>query len=207
MASRDFYKPESLLDVKAQARGLAIVWAGVFLFLAGIAFALKIGDEFSRGAILLFAGCGFGCLLAERIAWRNVLQYGLAEHKFSGRNIILITNDDVYAEEVPIETLIKHGLQVKHHFVLPLHEQGSRAREKAIAQVVNSLHASDIHEVVLSSPLDRWPEHNDLLAALRRLPLPVSLIPSGATSEILRRPCHKLGNTISIEILRGQRHG
>jgi putative colanic acid biosynthesis UDP-glucose lipid carrier transferase len=94
-------------------------------------------------------------------------------------------------------------MEVKHHFFLPVYRQGSRARDKTIAQVVGFLHGSDVHEVVLTTPLDRWPEHNDLLAALRRLPLPVSLIPSGATSEILRRPSHKMGNAISIEILRG----
>jgi Undecaprenyl-phosphate glucose phosphotransferase len=211
MTSRDFYKPENLLDVRAQARGMAIVWAGVFLFLAGVVFTLKIGDDFSRGAILLFAGFGFGCLLVQRIVWRNVLLHALAEHKFSGRNVVLITNDDVYKEdnqeEATIENLIKHGFQVKHHFALPAHESGSRFRERAIMKILNYLRGSDIHEVVISSELNRWPELNDLLIGLRKLPLPVNLIPCGATSEFLKRPSHMIGDSVSIELQRGPLSG
>jgi putative colanic acid biosynthesis UDP-glucose lipid carrier transferase len=203
MTSRDFYKPASLLDIKAQARGVAFIWLGVFLFLAGIAFALKIGDEFSRGAILSFFACGLTCLLVERIVWRKTLQHALDEQKFSGRNVLLITNNRLHAEETLLENLLKHGFQVKHHFVLPVHLQGSRIRERAITQVISYLRGSDIHEVVVSSELARWPELNDLLIGLRKLPLPVSLIPLGVASELLKRPSHILGDTVSIELQRG----
>ena len=218
MASRDFYQPKHLLDLKAQVRGMAFVWVGVFLFLAGIVFALKIGDEFSRGAILLFAGFGFGCLLVQRVVWRNVLQHALTEHKFSGRNVVLITNDDLHKEnddlhkeddkqEATIENLIKHGFQVRHHFALPVHHPGSLLRERTIIKILSYLRGSDIHEVVVSSEVNRWSELNDLLMSLRKLPLPVNLIPCGATSEFLKRPSHMIGDSISIELQRGPLSG
>jgi Undecaprenyl-phosphate glucose phosphotransferase len=205
--SRDLYKPEHLLDVKAQARSIAIIWASVFLFLAAIVFALKIGEEFSRGAILLFSACGLSCLLVERIVWRNVLQHALNEHKFSGRNIVLITNNELYGEEALLGNLLKHGFQIKHHFLLPPHRQGSRERDQTILQVISYLRGSDIHEVVVSSEIDRWSELNDLLTGLRNLPLPVNLVPFGAMAEILKRPSHRMGDSISIELQRGPLSG
>jgi Undecaprenyl-phosphate glucose phosphotransferase len=110
-------------------------------------------------------------------------------------------------EEATIENLIKHGFQVKHHFALPAHETGSRFRERAIMKILNYLRGSDIHEVVVSSELNRWPELNDLLIGLRKLPLPVNLIPCGATSEFLKRPSHMIGDSISIELQRGPLSG
>jgi putative colanic acid biosynthesis UDP-glucose lipid carrier transferase len=207
MASRDFYKPESLLDLKAQINGVVVVWGGVFLFLAGIVFALKIGEEFSRGAILLFAFGGLGCLLIERIFGRSLLRHALKEHKFRGRKVVLVTESDLPEEEAIIANLIKYGFQVQHHFVLPHHRQGSLVRERTIMQVVTHLRGSDIHEVLVSSELDRWPELSDLLTGLRKLPLPVNLIPLGATSELLKRPSHMMGDNISIELQRGPLSG
>lgn len=208
MTSRDLYQPNNLLDLKAQARGVAFIWVGVFLFLAGIAFTLKIGDEFSRGAVLLFATCGLSCLLVERFVWRNVLQHALTEHKFTGRNVVLITDDaKEEVEEGTIENLVKHGFQVRHHFALPVHQPDSRLRELAIMKILSYLRGSDIHEVVVSSEVSRWSELNDLLVSLRKLPLPVNLVPCGATSAFLKRPSHMIGDSISIELQRGPLSG
>jgi putative colanic acid biosynthesis UDP-glucose lipid carrier transferase len=207
MTARSFYQPQYLLDLKTQARAMALIWIGVFLFLAGIVFALKIGGEFSRGAILLFATFGFTCLLWQRIAWRNVLQHALTEHKFSGRDVMLITNDDVDNDEATIENLLKHGFQLRRHFALPLHQPDSRLREQTIMKILTYLRGADIHEVVVSSEVSRWPELNDLLVSLRKLPLPVNLIPRGVASEFLKRPSHMIGNSVSIELQRGPLSG
>src|SRR5258708_15667239 len=76
-----------------------------------------------------------------------------------------------------------------------------------MCRVVSYLRGSDIHEVVVSSEIDRWSELNDLLAGLRKLPLPVNLVPVGGTAEILKRPWHRMGDSISIELQRGPLSG
>ncbi len=205
--SREFYKPEHLLEIKSQVRGLALIWAGVFLFLAGIVFTLKIGEDFSRGAILTFAVSGLSCLLAERVVWRNVLQHALSEHKFSGRSVLLITNRELSQEDLLLRNLLKHGFEIGHHFLLPPYRQDSREREQTIVRIVSYLRGSTIQEVVVSSELDRWSELSDVLAGLRKLPLPVNLIPFGPAAEVLRRPSHRTGDSISIELQRGPLSG
>src|SRR5215470_2710992 len=50
---RCLYDPSSLANWSLQARNIATLWMVTFLVLAGVAFALKIGKDFSRGAVLL----------------------------------------------------------------------------------------------------------------------------------------------------------
>src|SRR5208283_1193287 len=105
------------LDVKTQFRSVALIWAGLFLFFAGVVFALKIGQEFSRGTVLLFAAFGLGTLLVIRIFWYFLLTRGLARQKFSGRDAVLILAEPS-TPGFPA-TLVKHGFQLKRQFTLP----------------------------------------------------------------------------------------
>ena len=63
MKIRGMYKPKELLVLSNQARAICLSWTTVFLLLAGTVFALKIGNEISRGANILFASIGFGALI------------------------------------------------------------------------------------------------------------------------------------------------
>ena len=64
---RNLYDPAELLEVKSQIYSVAVTWVGVFLFFGGVVFALKIGAEFSRGAVLSFAVVGLCILVVQRI--------------------------------------------------------------------------------------------------------------------------------------------
>jgi putative colanic acid biosynthesis UDP-glucose lipid carrier transferase len=61
------YNPASLLALRGQIVGICFAWTGVFFLLAGAVFALKIGDDFSRGANVLFAIFGLVALIAHRM--------------------------------------------------------------------------------------------------------------------------------------------
>src|SRR5262249_57783369 len=58
LKGRDFYKATGLLAWTSQVRAVTLTWIGVFMFLAGCVFALKIGGTFSRGTIMSFAAIG-----------------------------------------------------------------------------------------------------------------------------------------------------
>ena len=78
LKERGLYKPTALLNWTAQVRAVTIAWIGVFMFLAGCVFALKIGDTFSRVTIISFAAIGLCGLIAQRTFWRTILENGLA---------------------------------------------------------------------------------------------------------------------------------
>ena len=43
-----------------------MAWGDILLFLTGVAFTMKIGDEFSRGPRLIFAIAGYLPLISAR---------------------------------------------------------------------------------------------------------------------------------------------
>ena len=201
--SREMYKPTQLLALKAQVRAVCLVWTSVFLLLTGAVFALKIGQEFSRGAMLLFAGFGLGALIALRVLGRVFLANGLALRKFSGRNTVLITDHLPTAEPGVLRVLTRHGFRVERHFALPPPDAEPEKRQEAIARAIAYMRGSDVQEIMVGTDLDRWPELRRLITELRILPLPVNLIPVGPLAEIFNRPSYEIGNSICIELQRG----
>ena len=201
--NRDLYELTELLSLKSQLREITLAWAAILLFLTGVAFTMKVGDEFSRGATLSFAICGLAVLIAERVLWRIFLADGLAVRKFSGREVMLI--EEQHSNSDLAEAFARHGLQLSHHFVLPSDWSEGRRGKDIIAKVISSARGSNIEQIVVSANLGHWPELRSLLSQLRVLPIPVSLVPFGPITELLKTPAHMIGNTISIELQRGPR--
>ena len=203
MKLRGLYDPAEMFDLKEQVRQTTLVWLSVLLFLTGVMFSLKIGKEFSRGANISFATLGFVLLIGDRVFWRFLLSRGLAEQKFSGRETVLITTGNPNTDQSCIGNLVKHGYQIRHHFSLPDITQSKQRRNEAIAEVLRYLRGSDVQEVVVSGDLRDWLEIRDFLSRLRALPLPVTLIPTGAASDLLQQPSHVIGDAVCIELHRG----
>lgn len=203
MKGRDLYDPTELLALRTQVFSAAAAWVSVFLFLFGAAFALKIGDQFSRGAIFSFATVGLGLLMMLRVFYRSILVRGLADQKFSGRNAILIADDASGGGGDLLHTLIKHGFQLETQFMLPAAPHNSKKLENFIADIVAYVRGSNVEEIIVGVDAERWSDLKTLLAGLRNLPLPVSLIPVGTAADVLSYPTHVMGDKVCIELNRG----
>jgi putative colanic acid biosynthesis UDP-glucose lipid carrier transferase len=203
--SRNRYNASELLTLTSQVRQTAIEWIAIFLFLAAIGFAMKMGASFSRGATIIFLLSGLAALIVQRILWRVILADGLAVRKFSGRKIALIADQEAATDSGLLEALSRHGLQLAHHFILPGVAESEQRRKAVIAEAISSIRGSDIEEVVVSANLAHWPELNGLFSKLRVLPIPVNLVPVGPASDLFKLPSHTIGDTVTIELQRGPR--
>jgi len=201
--SRDLYKLSELLNLKLQIRRVAMKWVAIFLFITTAAFTMKVGDQFSRGATILFAASGLATLILARVVWRIVLADGLAVRKVSGRNIVLIEEQGAAENSGLVESLTRHGMQLAQHFMLPANQGDLQRRQKVIAQAIASVRGSAIEEIVVGANPDHWSELNHLLAELRVLPIPVNFIPVGPLSELFKLSSHTIGDTVTIELQRG----
>ncbi len=197
------YRPAELLILRNQIRAVCLTWMSVFLLLAGSVFALKIGNEISRGTSILFAMFGLIALIVNRRVLRNLLAKGLSGKQFSGRNIVLITDHSKDGDANLTQTLTGLGFSVKRSFFFPPPCTTSFRRERVVAKVIEYIRGSDVEEVVVCADPNRWSELRTLAADLRVLPFPVSFIPLGTASEIFRRPCRELGNAICVELQHG----
>jgi putative colanic acid biosysnthesis UDP-glucose lipid carrier transferase len=202
MKIRRMYRPTELLVLRDQIRAVCQAWVSVCLLLAGTVFALKIGNELSRGTSMLFAILGLIALIVHRRLLRNLLAKGLAERRFSGRNIVLITDHSQMGAGLS-HILTCLGFCVEQHVIFPPPNADSRRQERVIARVVEHIRGSDVEEIVVGADPNRWSELRTVLAQLRILPLPVSFIPLGSASEIFRRPSRELGSVTCVELQRG----
>src|SRR5438477_1409880 len=203
MKIRGMYRPTELLVLRHQIRAVCLTWMGVFFLLAASVFALKIGNEISRGSSMLFAMFGLIALIVHRRLVSSLLAKGLAERRFSGRNVVLITDQAKEGDAGLTQSLTGLGLRVKRNFLLPPPDADSCHRKDVAVSVIEYVRGSDIEEVVVGADPNRWSELRALVAELRVLPFPVSFVPLGAASEIFRRPYRELGNAVCVELQRG----
>src|SRR5215813_9641853 len=63
--NRGLYDPSALVNWGLQARKIIVLWATTLLIFASATFALKIGTDFSRGAVISFGVVGLVGLLAH----------------------------------------------------------------------------------------------------------------------------------------------
>ncbi|CCD84523.1 putative Undecaprenyl-phosphate glucose phosphotransferase, WcaJ [Bradyrhizobium sp. ORS 285] len=203
MKIRGMYRPAELLILPRQVRATCLTWVTAFLVLAGALFALKIGSEFSRGTSVVFAMLGLSALILNRRVTEYLLVKGLAEKRFSGRNIVLITDEDSKDNAGLTQLLTDTGFRVKRHFLLPEPGAGPDQRQRIVASVIDYVRGSDIEEIVVGANPDPWSDLRTLGAELRVLPFPVSFVPVGTASEMFKRPRRELGSAVCIELHRG----
>ena len=203
MKVRGKYKPAELLNLPNQMRAVFLTWVTVFFLLAGAIFALKIGGELSRGTSILFSIFGLIALIVNRRVIEFLLARGLAEKRFSGRNVVLITDDAGKDDASLTQTLMETGFRVKRSFLLPAPDPDPTHRQKLATSVIEYVRGSDVEEIVVGTSSERWSDLRTLVGELRVLPFPVSFIPLGTASDIFKRPHRELGNAICVELQRG----
>ena len=200
LKERGLYKPTALLNWTAQVRAVTIAWIGVFMFLAGSVFALKIGSTFSRVTITSFATIGLCGLIAHRVLWRIVLEKGLASGSLTGRSIVLISENQPALSLQQI--LLRHGFRVQRHLVLSTDRSHPSHWDDVISEAIACARRSNVDEVFIAAELQNWANFREKMERLRLLPLPVHLVVVGPTSELLKRPLSAIGDATVIELQR-----
>ncbi|MGJ5203846.1 undecaprenyl-phosphate glucose phosphotransferase [Bradyrhizobium sp. HKCCYLR20261] len=203
MKIRGMYRPTELLILTRQIRAVCLTWSTAFLVLAGALFALKIGSEFSRGTSIVFAMFGLAALVLHRRITASLLAKGLAERRFSGRSIVLITDAEGQDNIGLTQALTDAGFRVKRQFLLPDSTSDPDQRQHMVASVIDYVRGSDVEEIVVGASPDPRSDLRTLGAELRVLPFPVSFVPLGPASDIFKRPRRELGDAVRIELQRG----
>ena len=196
------YRPNQLLVLRNQVRAVCLAWTFVFVLLAAAVGTLNIGHEVPRGEGLIFALVGLVVLIAQRMAVRSFLMKGLAEGRFCGGNIVLLSDQPLSKHGGLAHTLARSGFSIAGYFGLPTHKAGVSERKRFCARVIEHIHGSDIEEIIVEADPNRWSELRAIAADLRVLPFPIVFVPVGAVSEMFRRPTRDLGSAVCIELQR-----
>jgi putative colanic acid biosynthesis UDP-glucose lipid carrier transferase len=199
---RRLYDPSSLVDWSLQARSIATLWMVTFLVLASAAFALKVGKDFSRGAVLSFAVVSPAVLLMHHALWRAVIAAGLRRGMLRGRNsILLCIHESPEAARIAHDhacDLEFHGFRINRVFHLSAGISANELIERAVAFA----RGSEVEEILVAADLGRWREISGLIRRLCELPLPVTILPDEDTAPLFGRTCHQFGGCVGVEFQR-----
>ncbi len=198
--SFNLYLPKSLLELRNQLRSVCAIWLGVSCLLVVTMFTLQMKDEIPWNFALIFGIAGLTLLIAQRVLLRDALRKGLAERRFSGRKIILVTDE---AGRDVVNTLTDLGYFIEMHFTLPITRSSLRRQDELIGKIIDHTRETEIREIFFGVSPDHWLRLKRPVAALRVLPLRVRLVPTGASADLFHRPSVELGGARCVELQRG----
>ena len=138
LAARGDYRVISLLNFHRQLRELTIMWSGVLLVLIGVAFALKIAEDFSRGATFTFFVLGLSSLIAWRRFVAQFLKHALSTGAFAPRNVILIGERDRVAASRTIFEMRRCGYVPSRTFEIAEGEFAAGRISRKLQETINS---------------------------------------------------------------------
>jgi putative colanic acid biosynthesis UDP-glucose lipid carrier transferase len=199
---RCLYDPSSLLNWSLQARNIATLWTVTFLVLAGVAFALKIGKDFSRGAVLLFAIASPAVLIIHHGLWRAVIEAGRRRGRFRGcKSILICMHEGAEAARIAqghTRDLELHGFRIDRTYQL----SADLLPQELIERVVEFARGSEVEEIFVAADLRRWREIPGLVRPLAELPLPLTLLPDEDSAALFTITPRQFGSSVGVEFQR-----
>ncbi|CAO4157340.1 undecaprenyl-phosphate glucose phosphotransferase [Methylorubrum extorquens] len=186
-----------------RVRHISLIWALTFLFLTAVAFGLKVGAEFSRGFILVFAATGLVAVCGARIFMSAAVRRAEVNNDLRRRPIYLLAPRAIALQRDIRISLGSLGLGVAQIFDWDSGQsedvQEASAKDAA-RRLLAAIHGSDVEEIVIAADARIWLAVRDLL---RNQPLPVRLIPDPEVAELVRRPFLTAGQVTLVEVQRG----
>jgi Undecaprenyl-phosphate glucose phosphotransferase len=199
------YRAPNLLRLKWQVGRSMLTWLMVFVFLATLAFLLKIGAAFSRGEMVLFFTSGIFVTAAMRFAVAHVCTIVISSGALKPNRVILVGLADELAANNALSALEGYGYAVIRVFSLPVSEDRSFDKDTLKArlrEVIHYVREMSIDEIITAIPWSLTDLLDEVETELRVLPVPVKLVPDTMTGRVLDRPLFELGPTKAVQLQR-----
>jgi undecaprenyl-phosphate galactose phosphotransferase/putative colanic acid biosynthesis UDP-glucose lipid carrier transferase len=206
LAARGDYRVNNLIRFYQQARHVAIIWTSVFLVLVGVAFLLKVGEFFSRGAALTFFALG----LSGMIAWRGVISQFLGQSlsagAFAPRKVILIGERTSLLTSRAILEMRRCGYTPIRTFEIGQEEcltTEISPRLRAITDcAIETARSEIVSEILLLITWENVRLIENITKMLSMLPTPIYLLPDENVARYLGHRAINVGTTWAAEIQR-----
>jgi undecaprenyl-phosphate galactose phosphotransferase/putative colanic acid biosynthesis UDP-glucose lipid carrier transferase len=206
LSAQHNYRATNLANITRQIRYVTITWWLICVVMLGVAFALKIGSNLSRGSTLSFFVIGWIGLVAFRIAVARGLHRALESGTFAERRVILITEkggaqssrvlDDIRkCGYLPIETIEISQSEISATGV-------TTTLQEKITKIISICHRETIDNLFILVKWNRPQLIESLVRLLRVIPIPVNLLPDENVSRLLASPAVNVGTAWTIELQR-----
>jgi putative colanic acid biosynthesis UDP-glucose lipid carrier transferase len=198
------YKTDNLVRRRWQIGRAMLVWLMVFLFLACLAFLLKVGASFSRGQILVFFVSGLVGVAVTRLLIVQLSVLVIHSGAFRPNRIVLIGLAEEFASNPALPRLAHYGHSVQAKIALPANSDQLDAaeRRRLLREVIRRVREIGADEIVLALPWTQPELISETERELRVLPIPIKLVPDSMLCRVLERPLCELGPTKAVQLQR-----
>jgi Undecaprenyl-phosphate glucose phosphotransferase len=198
LAYRGNYTILHLTSEWRQVREVTVVWGLVCLFLLGVAFLLKIGPNFSRGATFLFFVFGLLYLVLLRFYFARYLAAARERGAIAVQRVIVLGDPGYSKPSFHLNELRHGGFEpVKLFSIGPVIDE-------VIEQVAQAAREDrDIGCIFLVMDWEKTARIRAVVRGLSVVPLPVHLLPDSKVAGLLRSPIVRFGTLWAAELQRG----
>ena len=181
---------------------IAVSWVTTTLILAFLAFLLKVGISFSRGAFVIFFFVTFLGLLAGRKGMKAILQVSLARGVIGRRNIVLIVSPGEFAVLGAGDLLALFGATKVNRFTLSDEndDQSQKLSDmRVLDRVASFVKDQNTTEILLALP---WNDEglDRIRDALKKLPVAVRLLGDSRVRSLTNFSSSGQSSVLSIDI-------
>jgi Undecaprenyl-phosphate glucose phosphotransferase len=206
LAARGDYRVINLASFNRQAREVVTVWSGACLVLIGVAFLLKIAEDFSRGATLSFFVLGLGSMLVWRRVLAQFLGRAFIAGTFAPRNVIVIGEQDrLMASPAMLEIGRCGYIPIRSFQIAPEEFELIGVSERSQALIKDAIETTRQEPVAEILLLIGW-EHSATIESIAKLlsvlPVPIYLLPDTNVARYLDHRAITVGTTLAAEIQR-----
>jgi Undecaprenyl-phosphate glucose phosphotransferase len=205
MSGDGYYEYAGGAKPRVEVTEIAISWFTTGLLLAFLAFILKIGVSYSRGAFILFCCVAPVGLLAGRKLTKVVLRSVAAHGAIGHRDVVLLGDFNELSALQPHDLLAISGAAQVNQFALSREEDRSvRVSDdiRTIKSVANFVRARDCREVLLALPWNDEERLELIREHLRKLPVAARLLPDMRVRALTNYSSSVRQRVLSIEIQR-----
>lgn len=199
MRGMGLYKPASILASQSQAKIVALVWIGSFLFLSGVFFSLKIGSTISRGTIILLGITGLAAIITHRALFASFVRAAVKHGRFRQRKVILMREESLRGGADLASELSQVGFSIEKQYS---YSPRASDAEEIFKEASRFARGSDVEEIFVMADLSQWAQSVALVSLFRTLPLPVTLVPDATSAALLRLTSYQLSDSIALEYQR-----
>jgi Undecaprenyl-phosphate glucose phosphotransferase len=204
---RGIYEFRSVFSARADARRIFVQWSLVSLVLGLLAFLMKVGPVFSRGAVVCFAVYALVLLICGRMVAKKFAMAALNEGQVQGRRVIILGAREELAALDLDESLKRFGFSEVKRVSLATNRNQNFALTESELQSVNDAMSSardtGANAIVLALPWGDTRKLELIRDRLRASPLPVQLLPDRRIRSLADNPSFQLRKSLSIDIQRG----
>jgi len=197
-----FYRVTSLLNCKREMSRAVLALCAVFSVLFSVAFSLKIGAEFSRGAAFGFFALGTVFLVAWRGALVLLINNALAQGGFAQQRTMVISECGALARSPFASQLQSYGYRISAQ--LEINDIQRAMTDELPPLLDRAVHLAREEQFDAIALFIRW-ENSDyidaIVNALSVLPIPVYLVPDEKVVGYLTKP-YSIGDIWTAELKR-----